>query len=329
MYKVSVIIPVYGVEKYIERCARSLFEQTLDDIEYIFVDDKSPDGSIDILHKVLSDYPNRINQVKILHHEDNKGLPFARQTGIKAASGEYLAHCDSDDWVDLNLYETMYNTAVNQNADIVVCNCYDTDGNVNLSERVGGYRHDIHNCIDDMLHGKMWWSLCNKLIRRVIYHQSIDYPEDGMGEDMCTTLQLFLYCKSIVYCPDVHYYYYVNESSIMHYLTEEKCLSNFYQISRNVNKVINMYRKKQLVDVYQKGLSYIAFKTKNNLLPILGKKEYYKIWKFSYHRVEFRIVLNRKVSIKERTLALLSIIGIFPIPRDKYSYLLKNSNESF
>ena len=95
--KVSIIVPIYGVEHFIERCARSLFEQTLDGIEFIFVNDSTPDNSISILLRVLEDYPNRQNQVRIVQHEVNKGLPFARQTGIRLAKGEYIAHCDSDD----------------------------------------------------------------------------------------------------------------------------------------------------------------------------------------------------------------------------------------
>lgn len=112
MPKVSVIIPVYGVEKYIERCARSLFEQTLVDMEFIFVNDSTKDNSIDILLKVINEYPQRKNQIKILHHEVNKGLPAARQTGIKVAKGDYIAHCDSDDWVTSNAYQEMYETAL-------------------------------------------------------------------------------------------------------------------------------------------------------------------------------------------------------------------------
>lgn len=92
MSKVSVIVPVYKVEKYIERCARSLFNQTLDDIEYIFVDDCSPDRSIEILNQVIGDYPRRKDQVQIIHHASNQGLALARQTGLKAATGEYIAH---------------------------------------------------------------------------------------------------------------------------------------------------------------------------------------------------------------------------------------------
>ena len=113
--KVSVCIPIYGVEKYIERCARSLFEQTMtDDIEFIFVNDCTPDRSEQILLATLEDYPQRKKQVKILHHAENQGLTGARSTAVKAACGDYIIHCDSDDWVDPALYETMYRTAVEQ-----------------------------------------------------------------------------------------------------------------------------------------------------------------------------------------------------------------------
>ena len=87
--KVSVCIPVYGVEKYIERCARSLFEQTMQEgIEFIFVNDCTPDKNIEILERVLAEYPHRKEQTKIIHHENNKGLVSARNTGLTYAVGE-------------------------------------------------------------------------------------------------------------------------------------------------------------------------------------------------------------------------------------------------
>ena len=108
MPKVSVIVPIYNVEKYIERCLRSLFEQTLDDIEYIFVNDCTPDNSMIILEKILKEYPHRIKQVKIINHEQNQGQAGARTSGMKAMTGEYMIHCDPDDWVELDMYEIMF-----------------------------------------------------------------------------------------------------------------------------------------------------------------------------------------------------------------------------
>ena len=135
MSKVSVVVPIYGVEKYIERCARSLFEQTLDDIEFIFVDDCTKDHSICVLEKVLLDYPQRQKQTTIVHHEVNKGLPLARQTGIMMATGDFIAHCDSDDWVDVDVYRQMYDTAINEKADVVICDYYKANDKIKETYR--------------------------------------------------------------------------------------------------------------------------------------------------------------------------------------------------
>lgn len=121
MPKVSIIIPVYGVEKYIERCARSLFEQTLDDIEYLFIDDCTPDKSVEILKRVLEEYPHRKSQVVIHRMEQNSGQAKVREWGMRNARGEYVIHCDSDDWLDVHMYEEMYNKAIEEDADVVVC----------------------------------------------------------------------------------------------------------------------------------------------------------------------------------------------------------------
>jgi glycosyltransferase involved in cell wall biosynthesis len=105
--KVSIIVAVYKVADYIEQCARSLFEQTLDDLEIIFVDDSTPDDSVAIIARTLQDYPNRQGQVKILHHEHNMDLPQTRKDGLNAATGEYLIFMDGDDWVEPNYAELL------------------------------------------------------------------------------------------------------------------------------------------------------------------------------------------------------------------------------
>ena len=124
MVKVSVIVPVYNVAKWIERCARSLFEQTLEDMEFIFVDDASPDESISILKRVMLDYPRRACQVNIVTHEANLGSSYARNTGMTVAKGEYIAYCDSDDWVSNDMYASLYEEAKRSDADICYCDIY-------------------------------------------------------------------------------------------------------------------------------------------------------------------------------------------------------------
>ena len=133
--KVSVIIPVYNVEKYIERCARSLFGQTLDDIEYIFIDDCSTDNSIFIMQNILEEYPKRKNSVKIIRHSVNKGVGQTRQDGIDVASGQYLIHCDPDDWVDASIYQKLYSEAILKSAEMVICDFFYTLPNLIISKQ--------------------------------------------------------------------------------------------------------------------------------------------------------------------------------------------------
>ena len=130
MAKVSVVIPVYGVEAYIRRCARSLFGQTLNDMEFIFVDDFTPDRSIDLLKKEVEQLPPpRRKQVRIINLPQNMGAAKAREVGIKAATGEYIIHCDSDDWVERDAYRKMYDCAKRHDYDIVIADYCEHDGN--------------------------------------------------------------------------------------------------------------------------------------------------------------------------------------------------------
>ena len=116
--KVTVVIPVYNVATYIEKCATSLFEQTLDSLEILFVDDCSPDHSVEIIKKTLKKYPERNSLTRIIRMPSNSGLAAVRRQGIIEATGQYIIHCDGDDWVDSDLYEIMYNKAVKDNADV-------------------------------------------------------------------------------------------------------------------------------------------------------------------------------------------------------------------
>lgn len=122
MVKVSIVIPIYNVEKYIEKCVRSLMEQTFEDIEYIFVNDCSPDNSISILKRMISEYPERKDRCRIINHSRNRGLTAARNSGLFAAKGEYIIHFDSDDWAEKTMISDMYNFAVINDSDIVSCN---------------------------------------------------------------------------------------------------------------------------------------------------------------------------------------------------------------
>lgn len=118
--RVSIIVPVYGVERYIERCAVSLFEQTYSNIEYVFVNDATQDKSIEILEQVIARYPARKKDVRIITHFQNKGISATRNTGLEEVTGDYFFYVDSDDYVDIHAIEKLVQSAEKYKADIVL-----------------------------------------------------------------------------------------------------------------------------------------------------------------------------------------------------------------
>lgn len=215
MPKVSIVIPVYGVETYIARCARSLFEQTLDDLEYLFVNDCTKDRSIEVLQSVLDEYPSRKPQVKIITHEKNGGQAAARTTGMKAATGEYIIHCDSDDWVDRRMYEMLYIKAKESDADVVVCNYYRVLKNAESKSQLVNYGHP-HEWLRKMHSSWICW---NKLVKLKIIKEHNIYPIEGLNisEDKYIMSQVFYYSDNLELEETPLYYYdKTREDSIVH-----------------------------------------------------------------------------------------------------------------
>lgn len=225
--KVSVVIPVYGVEKYIERCARSLFEQTMQEgIEYVFIDDCSPDRSIEILEEVLKEYPHREPQVKIIRHSENQGSGGTRKTGVENATGEYIIHCDSDDWVEPNMYLLLYQKAVDANADIVVCDYYTNkeDKQTRIKQCVSTNRSEfINQIIRGDIHNSVW----NKLINRCIYAKipiwtiGLDY-----WEDVSVLSRMAYYAQNIAYISQSLYHYWQGNTNAYTHKWDKKHTHN-------------------------------------------------------------------------------------------------------
>ena len=115
--QISVIVPIYNVEKYLAKCIDSIINQTLTNIEIILVNDGSTDNS----RKIIDKYDKKDSRIKVIHKK-NGGQGSARNAGLDIAKGEYIGFVDSDDWIDSNMYENLYNAAISNNADIVVCN---------------------------------------------------------------------------------------------------------------------------------------------------------------------------------------------------------------
>lgn len=208
--KVSVIVPVYKAEAYIERCARSLLGQTLDEAEFIFVDDCSPDGSIAVLERVLADFPRRREQVKVIRHIENRGVSVSRQDGLDAATGEYVIHADPDDWVEPEMLERLYRVAKADDADMVICDFYQVNAKTGR-RRLFAQRPEsldagtVQRQLFQNLHG----SCCNKLIRlSVIRRANVRFPQKySFCEDLTFNTELLNQPLKIAYLPEAFYNY--------------------------------------------------------------------------------------------------------------------------
>ena len=238
---VSIIVPIYNVEKYIERCVRSLFEQTLDNIEYIFVDDGSPDQSMVIVRQLIKEYKDKDLTIKIVTHKQNKGLPSARNSGLAYATGDYIFHCDSDDWMEKDAMEKMFQAAQNAKADIVWCDWFLSFRNNERTMRQKGNETPI-DCIKAMLAGGMKYNVWNKLVKRSIYlNNKITFPDGfGMGEDM-TMIQVFAYAKKVCYVPEALYHYIQLNTAAFTKTASEVHLS---QVIHNANRTIEFIQNR-------------------------------------------------------------------------------------
>lgn len=261
MPKISVIVPIYGVEKYIEKCARTLFEQTLEDMEYIFVNDCTPDNSMTVLMKVLEDYPNRKDQVKVLENEHNLGQGGTRKRGILAATGDYIIHCDSDDWVDLDCYEKISEKASETDADIINCDFITHSVNGEITTETPEYPspHDYIRCLP--LVNMFLWSRAVK--RSLIVENSI-LPPDGLSisEDLVIMMQSFYYAKTVACVHKTHYHYICDrvESTANQAKKSAKLISQQNEALRMVDEFFKsknfdsgegvMFRKKYVKDRY-------------------------------------------------------------------------------
>ncbi|QKF63251.1 glycosyltransferase, family 2 [Campylobacter mucosalis] len=210
-YDVSIIVPIYNVENFIEKCATSLMKQDYESIEFIFVNDCTLDKSMEVLSQTLNKYPNRKDDIKIINKPQNEGLPQARKTGFENSNGEFVLHIDSDDWIEPNMVSKMYQKANDNNADIVCCDYFLNYHNKQVYRShnyIGANFSDFkrNDYIKSILAMYVSVALWDKLIARKLYKDVI-FPTSSHGEDTILCLQLFLNANKILHLNEafVHY----------------------------------------------------------------------------------------------------------------------------
>ncbi len=212
--KLSVIIPIYSVSDYVERCLNSVMAQTYPDFECIIINDCTPDDSIEKCERMIADYDGPI-EFKILHHEYNRGLSAARNTGTDAATGEYIYYLDSDDWISNDCIQRMVNVA-NQDDDIeMVMGGIERVGddiqwNHFLSE--GIYTSDF---IEYACQYKIYTMAWNKLLKLdFIKSHNLSFKEGLLHEDVLWSIQVACFLKKMAAIEDKTYFYRIRENSI-------------------------------------------------------------------------------------------------------------------
>lgn len=256
----TVIIPVYNSQTTIGRCCESLFGQTLDSIQYIFINDGSVDDSLVYILKALDFFPNRKKDVIIIDRKENRGVAYSRQQGLARASGEYVIHCDSDDWVEKDMYESLYNAARRSSADIACCGFYVDTPDGGVPNLPGTDYHMEFNI------APIFGSLCNKMVRReVITQNGIGFYENiNWGEDFMMSIQCQILAKKIVVVNRPLYHYVQNAQSITHSLTQNKCVE-LIQCGIQMEQFL---REHNLLEKYAFDLNYLKFQLKQYLIII-------------------------------------------------------------
>lgn len=254
--KISIIVPVYKVEKYLDRCLQSLINQTIKDIEIILVDDGSPDNC----PQLCDNYAAIDKRVRVVH-KTNAGLGLARNSGLDIATGDFVAFVDSDDFVDLKMYETLYQTAIKDNLDTCYCGFqfYYEDGTTRKKIEITSYKtfighHEANGLLLDMIGPKpsypsdvkymmsVWKALYS---RRLLEEEQLRFCSERqfVSEDIIFHIDYLTKAKRIGFLPHHFYYYCYNGSSLSNTYTKEKFERNkllLTEVNHRLSKVLNL-----------------------------------------------------------------------------------------
>ena len=254
---ISIIIPVYKVEKYLEKCIESVLKQTYTNLQIILVDDGSPDNC----GKICDEYAKKDSRIEAIH-KANGGLSDARNVGISKAKGRYIGFVDSDDYIKEDMYEILLNLIKKYDADVSICNLYDViDGNECIRNKENGIREysriDILKeiLLDKNIQSYAW----NKLYKKELFDE-IKYPIGKKYEDIGTTFYLFEKCNKIVVTSEPEYYYLKRADSLVNNVAEstildytEIIIQRYLYIKQNIKelrKYNNYYLAKTLITTH-------------------------------------------------------------------------------
>lgn len=298
--KVSVLVPFYNVEKYVGRCVESLFSQTYSNIEYVFVNDCTPDNSMDIINEYIDKFNVR-NKCVIINHEVNKGISASRNDCLDNATGDYILFIDSDDYIDKDMVELLVKAAIENNADISGCGYIEEykDRSVEMPQRYTNNHVEMMRAITLLTIKGVMWKL---LIRRSIVeeNQVRFIPDNTMVDDYLFCCQVFFYAKSFA-SVDKCMYHYIQYNPNNYSKTRE---FNITSQAKAIVKTEEFYKENGVYELVKDELLQRKFISK---LPLLLNKNCYnvKLWRELFPESN-NIWKKMNFSFKQKTLFQLA-----------------------
>ena len=287
--KVSIIVPCYGTEEYIDRCIDSLLNQTYKNIEIILVNDASPNG----MEKILENYKKKSNKIKVITHEKNKGLFHARISGADNSTGDYICFVDSDDYISIDYIRSLVYDMEEKHADMIFSNTILEDNNEQRIYNLFEFHIDEildENCLKNYFAQRglnyRWHTIWNKLYKIELWKKARKYYNEIktnliMTEDFAFSTVLFYFCKKIIFNEYANYYYCTNNSS-----STSLVKVNYNKFNKNINDLITSF---EFVKNFMKKVDiYLKY------------KDEFETWYNIYLRIWYNNVINSKLNKKEK-----------------------------
>ena len=310
--KVSIIIPVYNGEKYIERCYKSIKNQTYKNLEIIFINDCSTDKTGTILEEIKKEDP----RCKIINNKKNSGVSATRNNGIKHATGKYIAFCDIDDTMSEIMIEKMLKEIEKESAEICCCGLKRIDSNGKAKEVLWNSKKETYSAKEAyknwLIGKKIGNSMYTKLVLRELF-EDVEFPVGEIFEESYVITKLFNKCNKIVHCGEILYNYYINNNSIINsgfndnkliVYEREKFIKSFLEDNNyNLAKEVEAFCIRQNMYLYMG-----AIKNKKNMNPNTYKKV-----KQQFKKMAFKGIINKNISLSNKIHIIELYIGIFKL----------------
>ena len=290
---VSVIVPMYNVAEFIERCVISLFEQTFDSLEYIFVDDGSTDNTLEVLNTVLNRNPERKRCTKVIELGTNGGVAAARQNGLEHADGDFLAFVDADDFVPTNFIQSLYNSITNNCLDIVVCDHVYVFSDRKVRKPTV-FADDKDDFCASLMTGSLHAGFCNKLVKKQLFTDNDLCFSSHLRvlEDKAMMVKLFHYASAIGHCPETVYNY--NKTNV-NSLTSQAKVSQTDSLVLAWYEIADFYRGKEYSQKMADAIDFFRIGILASVLYFFDKYKWYDLRQDLTQRPHLTTVLKQPV----------------------------------